>query len=179
MNYDFSPFQKAGDSALEWLRGEYAGIRANRASPDLLDSVLVSAYGSKKRVKELGTISVEGPKSLKIDPWDKSLLKDIDSALREANLNLSVSSDSNIVRVALPDLTSDTRNLLIKTAKDKLEEAKITIRKAREKLSGDMDKGDMSKDDSFRAKAQLQKLVDEYNKKLEEIFNKKEKEIRE
>jgi ribosome recycling factor len=183
MTYDFSAFKRSSEGALEWLRKEYTSIRTGRAAPAILDSVMVNAYGSKTPINQVATISIEGPKSLRISPWDKSVAKEVDSAIREANLGVSVVVDDQGLRVTFPDLTSDRRALLIKTAKEKLEEARITLRTEREKVITDVDKkekaGEISQDDKFRYKAELQKMVDEANRKLDEIIQSKEKEINE
>jgi ribosome recycling factor len=183
MTYDFSAFKRAGEGAVEWLKKEYTGIRTGRAAPAILDSVMVNAYGSKASISQVATISIEGPKSLRISPWDKSVAKDIDSAIREANLGISVTVDDQGLRAIFPDLTSDRRALLIKAAKEKLEEARITLRTEREKVLTDVDKkekaGEISQDDKFRYKNDLQKLVDEANRKLDELAQSKEKEINE
>lgn len=183
MAHDFSGFKKASEGALEWLRREFAGIRTNRATPSILDAVSVSAYGTPTPINQLATVTVEGPKSLRITPWDKSVAKSIDTAIRESNLGLSVSVDDQGLRVSFPDLTSERRVMLLKVAKENLEEARITLRTEREKILSDIDRqekaGEISEDEKFRYKTELQKLVDEANKKLEELYGKKEKEIQE
>jgi ribosome recycling factor len=183
MAYDFSGFKKTTDNNLEWLKKEYSAIRTGRAAPAILDGVQVNAYGSKVPINQVATISIEGPKSIRISPWDKGVAKDIDSAIRESNLGVSVTLDDQGLRVIFPELTSDRRSMLIKLAKEKLEEARVTIRGEREKVHGDIDRkekaGEISEDDKFRYRSELQKLVDETNKKLEELFDKKEKEITE
>jgi ribosome recycling factor len=183
MAYDFSGFKKASEGTLEWLRREFSGIRTSRATPSILDGVLVSAYGTPTPINQLATVTVEGPKSLRITPWDKSVAKSIDTAVRESNLGLSVSLDDQGLRISFPDLTSERRIMLLKVAKENLEEARVTLRAEREKILGDVDKkekaGEISEDERFRYKNELQKLVDEANKKLEELYDKKEKEISE
>ncbi|MEX0919360.1 MAG: ribosome recycling factor [Parcubacteria group bacterium] len=181
MSYNFTQFDKAGESALDWLKKEYTGIRTSRATPSILDGVTVEAYGSKVPINQVATVSVEDPKTLRISPWDKDVAKNIDTAIRESNLGLSVALDSSGLRVSFPELTSERRSILSKLAKEKLEEARIAVRTEREKSLSTIDKeekeGKISEDDKFRYKAELQKHVDEFNKKLEELFEKKSKEI--
>jgi ribosome recycling factor len=179
MAYNFQPFKTATENTLNWLKSEYVGLRAGRATPSILDVVQVDAYGSKVAINTLATISVEGPKTLRISPWDKTVVKSIDTAIRESNLGLSVAVDSDGLRVSFPDLTADRRTALIKVAKEKLEEARIRIRNERQKVLTDLDKSEMGDDEKTRTKNDLQKLVDEANKKLEELAEKKEKEISE
>lgn len=181
MAYNFNEFKKSSEDIREWLRKEYTGIRTGRAAPSILDNVLVSAYGSKTAITQLATITVEGAKSMRITPWDKSLSQAIDSAIRESNLGLSVAVDDSGLRISFPELSSDRRSQLMKLAKEKMEEARIRLRSLREKVQGDIDRqekeGSLSEDDKFRLKGELQKLVEESNRGFEEAAEKKEKEI--
>ena len=172
---DFSEFKRKSEETLEWLKKEYTSIRTGRAMPSILDRVSVSAYGSSVPINQLATVSVEDPKTLRLTVWDKNAIKDIDKAIRESNLGLSVAVDATGLRVSFPELTSERRSMLSKVAKEKLEEARVAVRTEREKV---ISRGkDLSEDDKFRLKNDLQKLVDEINKKFEELFNKKETEI--
>src|SRR3989338_615093 len=174
--YDFSEFKRKSEETLEWMKKEYTGIRTGRAMPSILDRVSVSSYGSSVSINQLATVSVEDPKTLRLTVWDKNAIKDIDKAIRESNLGLSVAVDGTGLRVSFPELTSDRRTMLSKVAKEKLEEARVAIRTEREKTINNRGK-DLSEDEKFRLKADLQKLVDEMNKKLDELFTKKEAEI--
>ena len=177
MTYDFSEFRRNTEKTLEWLKSEYTGLRTGMATPSILDSVSVDAYGSQMKVNQVASVSITDPKSMLVTPWDKGLASEIDRAIREANLGLSVSTDSAGVRVSFPDLTSDRRLLLIKTAKEKLEEARIKVRNERQKVLNDIDKSQAGEDEETRAKSELQKLVDEMNTKLEDLTKRKESEI--
>jgi ribosome recycling factor len=183
MAYNFSGFKAGAEAALTWLQKEYTSLRTGRSTPTILDGVGVMAYGSRMQINQLANITVEDPKTLRITPWDKAVTKDIDSAIRESNLGLSVAVDDQGIRVSFPELTSDRRAGLIKMAKQKLEEARITLRGEREKVLNDLEKkekdGELSKDERFRHKDELQKLVDETNQKLDDLFARKEKEISE
>lgn len=181
MAYDFSEFKKTGESTLDWLKKEYTGIRTGRAAPSILDSISVEAYGSSMSINQLATVSVEDLKTLRISPWDKEVAKNIDKAIRESNLGLSVALDAAGLRISFPELTSERRAMLTKVAKEKFEEARIRVRTEREKNLGNIDRkekeGTLSQDDKFKLKTELQKLVDEINRKLDELLSKKEKEI--
>lgn len=177
MAYDFSSFKASGDKSIEWLKGEYVGLRTGMATPSILDAVTVQAYGSPMKINQVASVTTSDPKSLLVTPWDKGLASEIDRAIREANLGLSVSTDSSGVRVSFPELTSDRRALLVKTAKEKLEEARIKLRGERQRVLGDIDKSEVGEDEEKRLKAELQKFVDEYNKKLEDLAGRKEAEI--
>lgn len=167
--------------ALDWLRKEYSSIRTNQATPNILDAVSVEVYGSNMPINQIASILGSGPKSLLITPWDSSVASNIDKAIRESNLGLSVSLDAQGVRVSFPELTSERRILLTKLVKEKLEEARVRIRAEREKNLATFDRKEkedgLGKDDKFRLKNELQKLVDNTNQKLEELALKKEKEI--
>ncbi len=163
------------DTILEWQKKEYLSIRSGQANPGILDSVRVEMYGSQMPVNQVASVLSESPTSLRITPWDKSALKAIDTAIREANLGVSVSIDEHGARVVFPQLTDERRQALLKVAKTKLEEARIRVRGERQKVLNEMK--DLDEDTQTRAKHKLQKEVDEVNKKLEELFDKKEVEI--
>ncbi len=181
MAWNFTEFGKAVESIIAWLKREYAGIRTGRAIPSILDGVKVVAYNSIMSINQLATVSVEDTKTLRIAPWDKEVVKDIDKAIRESNLGLSVALDAAGLRISFPELTSERRAMLSKVAKEKFEEARIKIRNEREKNLNNIDRmekdGNLSKDEKFRSKNELQKLVDDANKRLEELALKKNKEI--
>jgi len=179
--YNFSAFKTKLGEVEEWLGREYLGVRTGKASPAVLDSVMVDSYGSKTPLKHVAAIGIEDAKTIKVTPWDKSQLGEIQKAIEAANLGLSVSPDSAGLRVIFPSLTEDRRKMLVKLTGEKLEEARISVRKEREKvwneIQTDEKGGKLSEDDKFKAKDELQKLIDEANKKLEELSKKKEIEI--
>ncbi|OHB17233.1 MAG: ribosome recycling factor [Candidatus Zambryskibacteria bacterium RIFOXYD2_FULL_43_10] len=181
MAYDFSEFKDANAMVLGWLRKEYSSIRTNQVTSGILDAVSVEAYGSRMPINQVASILGSGPRSLIITPWDSNVAPNIDRAIRESNLGLSVSLDAQGVRVFFPELTSERRTLLTKLVKEKFEEARVKVRAEREKSLETLDRsekeGVLSKDDKFRLKNELQKLVDDINQQLEELVLKKEKEI--
>lgn len=179
--YDFKPLQQKITEGEEWLRKEYQGLRTGRATPTLLDSIQVESYGSRMPLNQTANVGVEDARSLRVTPWDASQVKEIEKAISNANLGVGVSSDEKGVRITFPELTSERRDSLIKIAKEKLEEARQSIRGAREETWSDIQSqekaGEISEDEKFRYKDELQKYVDDANKSLEETFNKKEVEI--
>ena len=183
MAYNFTGFKQNIKSLEEWLKGEFSTIRTGRATPAILDGVKVEAYGSDMSITQLGNISIEDARTLRITPWDMSQVKAIEKGINISNLGLSVALDDKGIRVIFPELTSDRRQALVKIAKQKLEDARITLRNEREKILKDVEgqekDGKISEDEKFRTKAELQKMVDEAGRVLEEIFAKKEKEISE
>ncbi len=165
------------EEILEWLRKEYASIRSGQASPAVLDGVKVDAYGSLMPINQVATVTIGDPRTLRITPWDKSVIAGIDSAIRQANIGVSVAVDGEGLRITFPQLTAENRQVLLKLAKTKLEEARIKIRNERQKVLDDIAKKEVGEDEEKRAKNELQKVVDEANKKLEELFEKKEAEL--
>lgn len=181
MAYDFKDLKAGIKSTEEWLRSEFSGIRTGRATPALLDSVMVEAYGSMMPINQVGSISVEDARMMRVSPWDMSLAKAVEKAIMLADLGLSLAVDEKGVRIMFPDLTADRRASLVKLAKQKLEDARIAIRSEREKTIKDIEKrekdGEISEDEKFRLKIELQKYIDEAGVALEALFVKKEKEI--
>jgi len=179
MAYNFQPFKTASEGTLAWLQKEFGGLRTGRSTPTILDGVSVDVYGSKMSINQVANVTIEDARSLRITPWDKNVTQAIDSAIRESNLGLSVSVDDKGLRISFPELTADRRTALVKVSKQRLEEARIRLRGERQKVLSDLDKGDMPDDEKTRTKNELQKLMDEVNRKLDELASKKEKEISE
>jgi len=181
MAYNFSPLKKKMGETAEWLSKELQSVRTGRATPMLLDAVSVETYGSRMPIREIGAINIEDARTLRIAPWDLTQTKEIEKAIAIANLGVSTSIDDKGLRVHFPELTSERRGLLLKIVKEKFEEARITIRGERDQVWSHIQKeekdGKMSEDDKFRSKEEMQKIVDEGNKKLEDIAKKKEGEI--
>jgi ribosome recycling factor len=183
MAYDFKRFDARAAEIDTWLMREFTGIRTGRATPALLDLVSVEAYGSRMPLNQVGSISVEDPRTLRVSVWDTSLLRDVEKAITGADLGVSVVTDSSGARVIFPTLTSERRVQLLKLAKAKLEEARVSIRGARDEAMKEIDtlqkSGEMSDDDRFSAKEELQRRVDSRNRALEVHYETKEKEINE
>ena len=160
---------------------EYNQLNIGRASPMVLDGVSVESYGSHVPLKNVANISIEDPKTIRISPWDKNQVKDIEKAIMASNLGLSVATDDLGIRVIFPQLTTETRQTLVKVLKEKLEESRITVRREREIVWKDVEskekEGKITEDEKFRAKEELQKIIDETNRNLEASFEKKEKEV--
>jgi ribosome recycling factor len=179
--YNFNEFKKQLAGAEEWLRREFQQIRTGQASPAVLDSVKVDVYGSLLGIKELASVVIEGARTLRISPWEKSQVKEIEKAIAVANLGVSTVVDDQGVRVNFPELTADRRKEIARAAKEKMEDAKKQVRLHRDAVIKDLQTkekaGGMGEDDSFRLKNEAQKMVDEANKKLEELYVKKEKEL--
>lgn len=181
MAYNVKHFTERGDEIVKWLEKEFASIRTGRATPMLLDLVLVESYGTKVPIQQVGSVSVEDPRTLRIAVWDKNAVKDVEKAIIEADFGVSVISDASGIRVVFPELTSERREQLLKIAKSKLEEARVSLRGARDEAIKEVDRmekeGGMSEDEKFKAKELVQKHVDTYNASLNSLLELKEKEI--
>lgn len=175
MTYNNANFKIELKKVEEWLRKEYSQVHTGRATPIILDSIMVESYGSHQPIKNVAGITIEDPKTLRITPWDKNQIKDIESAISASNLGLSVVSDSDGVRVIFPMLTTENRTRLVKVLKEKLEDARISVRKERQVAIEQLK--DLPEDNQKRTKDEIQNLVDETNNNLETIFASKEKEI--
>lgn len=177
MAYNFTDLKKEFASVLEWLQKEYSQISTGRANPALLDSVNVESYGTFQPIKNIASITLEDARTIRISPWDKNVVKDIETAIRDSSLPLSAVADGNGLRVTVPQLTAESKIPLVKLSKEKLEEARIRVRDLRRNSEKDIMTVEKSEDDQFRAKTELQKHVDEINGKLEALFAKKEEDI--
>ena len=181
MNYNFNPIKTKLKEIEQWLKNEYHGVRTGRATPFLLDRVAVKSYGSKLPLKQVAAITIEDVRTLRVTPWDKTQMKEVESAITAENLGVSISGDQTGIRITFPELTAESRARLIKVVKGKFEEARASVRQARDKIWSEIQieerAGKISEDDKFRLKDELQKIIDENNRVLEEIMMKKEAEI--
>ncbi len=169
------------EKAIEHLMGEISSLRTGRATPAILDGLMVEAYDTKQDIKSVASIAVADAKTITVQPWDKSVLQNIETAVRNSDLGLSPVNDGEMIRLILPDLTSERRVELVKVLSKKLEEARIAIRKMREDVRNQIEKAEKAKeigeDDKFGLQDDLEKLVKEFNEKIKQIGEEKEAEI--
>jgi ribosome recycling factor len=181
MAYDFKPFDARIKEIGEHLQKELAGVRTGRAAIAILDSVHVEAYGSMMPLNQVANIAIEDARTIRVAPWDASQIRDVEKGITQANLGLSVAVDEKGVRIFFPELTSERRVQLVKVAKEKVEQSKTALRQARDEVWSDIQSqerdGDMSEDDKFRNKDEMQKKVDAANASFDEALARKEKEI--
>ena len=167
--------------ALEYLRKELSGIRAGRANPQLLEEIPVQAYGTTMKMMEVGTIAAPQPTLLTVTAWDGSVIKDIEKAIREANLGLNPAVDGTTVRVPIPPLTEERRLEFTKIAKNKGEDCKVEIRKIRQDQRSDWDQdekdGNIGEDEHQRLEKQLQDLIDKSTAMIDEMVKEKEQDL--
>lgn len=182
MAYDFLKLKKKAEDVKAWFKEEMGSLRTGRATPAIVENIMVESYGAKTPLKHVASISVSDARTLLITPWDASQLKGIESALSQADLGAQPIADKQSVRLSLPSLTEERRNLLIKTAGERLEKARISLRLEREEVWRDIQAqekdGLMSEDEKFRYKDEMQKIIDATTRELEMMVERKEEEIR-
>ena len=165
---------------IEFLKEDYAGIRAGRANPKLLDKVRVDYYGTPTPIQQVGNLSVPEPRVLQIAPWEKNMLKEVEKAILAANIGITPTNDGTVIRLVFPELTEERRKELSKEIRKKGEDAKVALRNIRrdgndafKKLS----KADVSEDEVKDLQDELQKLTDGYVKDVDGLADAKAKEI--
>jgi ribosome recycling factor len=168
---------------VEAFRKDLASMRAGRANPALLEKVLVPYYGVPTPVNQLATVAVPEPRLLVIQPWDKTQLSSIERAIMKSDLGIMPTSDSNVIRLVIPQLTQERRQEIVRTMRKKAEEQRVLVRNSRrdakEMIEELEDSGDISEDDSHRGMDDLQKLTDKHTKELDQVLLAKEKETME
>jgi ribosome recycling factor len=181
MEYNFDEFKKGVKDVIEWITKELTGIRTGRASITILDGVMVNSYGVKTPLNQTANLSTEDARSIRVKPWDKGLMPEIEKAIANLDLGVSTSADDEGVRVMFPELTTENREKLVKLAKTKTEDAKVSLRNERNVAVKDIEQGikdgEIPEDDGKRFKEQLQKIMDDATKQIDEILQKKESEI--
>ena len=166
--------------AIEYLEGDYNGIRAGRANPHILDKLRVDYYGTPTPIQQVGNVTVPEARILQIAPWDKSLIKAIEKAIMTSDVGINPSNDGSVIRLVFPELTEERRKDLAKEVKKKAEEGKVAIRNIRRDGNDSLKKlgkTDVSEDEIKQLEDQLQKTTDKYIKEVDSMMEKKSKEI--
>jgi ribosome recycling factor len=169
------------EKVLSFLEGEMNKIQAGRASASLVEDIMVESYGQKLSIKQLSAISCPGPREIVIQPWDKSSIEEIVKSITKSSIGAAPIVNEDLIRLTLPSLTEELRKDLLRVLSEKQEEARRTIRHWREQAWKEVQtlerESEISEDDKYRAKDDLQELIDDYNKKIEELGDRKKKEI--
>jgi ribosome recycling factor len=169
------------EKAIKFLEGELAKIRTSRASIALVEDIEINYLDNKYALKQLAAISSPQPNQIVVQPWDQSYLESIEKAISQAGLGMSLAVDKNLIRLTTPLLTEEYRNSLVKILNEKSEHVRQTLRHWRDdawsKIQHAQREKKISEDDKFRGKDELQKLIDEYHKKIENLIDKKKKEL--
>ncbi len=183
INMALADAQERMDKALEHLRSELGGIRAGRAPPALMENIKVDYYGSHTPLSQMASVSAPQPDLLVVQPWDRGALADIEKAIMSANIGVTPSNDGNLVRVPVPPLSEERRKDLAKSARARGEEAKVSIRNVRRSIKDEIknlqQSENLPEDMRFEGEERLQKLTDQHITKIDELLDRKEKEIME
>lgn len=171
------------EKAISSLKKELSSIRAGRANPSLLDKIVVEYYGANTPLNQLANITTPDPRTLIIQPWDKSVASEIEKAILKSELGLTPNNDGVVIRINIPSLTEERRKELVKLVKKTGEESKVAIRNIRRDGNDELKKieksGEISEDDSRRTQEEIQKLTDKYIDEIDKIVSHKEDEIME
>jgi ribosome recycling factor len=165
------------EKAVEAVEKRFTTVRAGRANPSILDGVMVEYYGVPTPLKQLATISIPEARQIQIKPFDKSCLHNIEKGIFEADLGLTPGNDGESIRIVIPALTEDRRKELIKQVKAISEEGKVSIRNIRRESIEDLEKEKLPEDEQKALEKEIQELVNEYNKKIDEKLKEKEEEL--
>jgi ribosome recycling factor len=175
--------EEAMEAALDYLRKEYRGIRTGRASGGLVEHIKVDYYGSPTDLRQMAQISTPEANLIVIKPFDPSTLKEIEKTIQASDLGITPSSDSKVIRLSIPPLSIERRDQLTNQVKKMAEASRITIRNARRDANKAIDvkqkASELTEDDAHRGKEQIQKLTDQYEKKVDELLHSKVQEIQE
>ena len=181
MDARLTQYDEKMSKSVDALISEYASIRAGRANPAILDKVSVEYYGVPTPVQQVGTISVPEARTIIIQPWDASILGDIEKAILKSDVGITPNNDGKTIRLNFPPLTEERRKELVKGISKRGEEAKVAVRNIRrdsiEGFKKQKKDGEITEDDLKNLETQIQKLTDKYVAKVEEIIKDKEKEI--
>lgn len=173
--------KEQSEKVVDHLKQDISVLRTGRATPAIVEDIVVEAYGSRQPLKSVASISVADAKTLNIEPWDKSLMQAVEIGLRNSSLGISPVNDGKLIRLPLPTLTTERRAELIKVLHQKLEAAKIQLRKVREDSRSAIEKmeknKEMGEDEKFKFFDEIEKSVKEYNDKIKMVGEDKEKEI--
>ena len=171
------------DKAIAAMESDFAGIRAGRANPAVLDKITVDYYGTATPLAQVGTISVPDPRQLLIQPWDASILKDIEKAILASDIGLTPNNDGKGIRLNFPAPTEERRKELVKSVSKRAEDAKVVIRNARrdaiDAVKAQKKNGEITEDDVKNAENEIQKITDQYIKDIDARADKKTKEVME
>ncbi len=178
--FDINNFQKELEACLEHLNTDLSQIHTGRATPELIEDIKVTAYGTLMPMKSVGNITVSDSRTLAVAPWDKSLVEAIVKGISASNLGFQPSSEGDIVRIKVPEMTEERRLGFVKIMKEKIEHARISVRNVRQEAMQNLDKlqsGGMSQDECKRHKEEIEKRVKAMNESLADAGEVKEKEL--
>lgn len=169
------------EKSLEAMRREFSGVRTGKASPALLDTVRVEAYGSQVPLNQVASVSAPEPRLLMVQPWDQSMVGPIEKGIQMADLGLNPANDGKVVRIPVPPLTEERRKDFVRVLHKMAEEGRIAVRQARKDANDEIKSrqkdGELSEDEARREQDEIQKLTDQYVEKIDQLLKKKEAEV--
>ncbi|MDO4166211.1 MAG: ribosome recycling factor [Eubacteriales bacterium] len=181
MSIELDQYKERMNKSIDNLAGEYTTIRAGRANPHVLDKITVDYYGQPTNLQSVANISVSEARTLVIQPWEANMIKEIEKAIMVSDLGLTPNNDGKAIRLTFPELTEDRRKELVKDVKKKGEDAKVAIRNIRRDANDAVKKqqkaNEISEDEQKSAEVDIQKLTDEFIKKIDQMVETKSKEI--
>ena len=181
MAISIDEYKNKMENTLKIFHEELSRLRTGRATPSLLEPIFVEAYNSKMKISELATVNAPEPKLLTVQVWDKSMVQNVEKSIRDSELGLNPSTDGQLIRVPLPDLTEERRSELTKVASKFSEDAKISIRNIRrdamDKIKEEQKNNLISEDEQKSASDEIQKITDEQIKEIDKVFENKKNEI--
>ncbi len=181
MHHILEMYRGEFSAVVEHLKQDISALRTGRATPAIVEDIPIEAYGGRQPLKAVASIGVADAKTLTIDPWDKGLMQAVETGLRNSPLGISPVNDGKLIRLPLPDLTHERRAELIKVLHQKLEGARIALRKVREDVRGAVDQAyknkELAEDEKFSLQDEIDKFVKDYNDSVKQIGEDKEKEI--
>jgi len=181
LNDIYTDTQDRMDKALESLDRDYRKLRTGRASVSLVDSIRIDYYGTSTPLNQLATLTIPDPRTIMIQPWDTSVIGEVEKAILKSDLGLTPMNDGKVIRINIPPLTTERRRELVKVVKKMAEETKVAVRNIR-RDANDMIKDlkkekEISEDDQFRAQEETQRITDDLIKRIDAVYSAKEKEI--
>ncbi len=181
LNDIYTDTQDRMDKALESLDRDYRKLRTGRASVSLVDSIRIDYYGTSTPLNQLATLTIPDPRTIMIQPWDTSVIGEVEKAILKSDLGLTPMNDGKVIRINIPPLTTERRRELVKVVKKMAEETKVAVRNIR-RDANDMIKElkkekEISEDDQFRAQEETQRITDDMIKRIDAVYSSKEKEI--
>jgi ribosome recycling factor len=165
------------DQAISHLQKEFVKIRAGKANPSMLSGVMVNYYGSQTPLNQVSNINTPDARTISVQPWEKNLLSEIETAIMNANLGFNPMNNGDLIIINVPPLTEERRKQLVKQAKSEAEDAKVSVRNARQDANKELRDLDISEDMNKNAEVDVQELTDDYTKKIESLLDAKEAEI--
>lgn len=181
MSSEYAAYTDRMNKTLDALKSQFASVRAGRANAAVIDHIRVEYYGTPTPINQIGTVSTPDPRTLVIQPWDKSVLKAVEKAIQASDLGINPQNDGTVIRLAFPQLTEERRRDLVKQVRKYSEDGKVAIRNIRrdamEDFKDQKKKSEITEDDQKKMEKDVQKLTDDYIKQIEDLTSKKEKEL--